>query len=175
MTPCTAACQASLTLTISQSLPKFISIASVMPFSHLILWRPLLLLLPSIFPSIRDFSKESAVCISWPKYWNFSFSLSPCNEYSGLISLKPEWLVWSHTCLRILYMYVCVYIYKVPRWLSGKESVCQAENLGLIPGLGRSTREWDSNLLQYSYLRNPMDRGIWWSTVHRVSKEVEMT
>ena len=71
-------------------LPKFMSIASVMPSSHLILWSPLLLL-PSTFASIRDLSNESAVCIRWPKYWSFSFSISPSNEYSGLISLKIDW------------------------------------------------------------------------------------
>ena len=90
----TMAHQASLSLTISRSLPKFLSIALVIPSSHLILWCPLFLL-PSIFPSIRDFSNELAVCIKWPKYWSFSFSISPSNEYWGLISLW-EWLVWSH-------------------------------------------------------------------------------
>ena len=89
-TPWTAASQASLSLTISRSLPKFMFIASVMPPSHLILWRPLLLL-PSIFPSIRDFSNESSVHIRWPKYWSFSFSISPSSEYLGLISLKIDW------------------------------------------------------------------------------------
>ena len=88
--PWTAADQASLALTTSQSLPKFTSTALVMPSSHLILWWPLPLL-PSIFPSIRDFSNESAVCIRWPKYWSFSFSISPSNEYSGLISLEIDW------------------------------------------------------------------------------------
>ena len=89
--PRTAARQASKSLTISWSLPKFMSITSVMPSSHLImLWCPLLLL-PSIFPSIGDFSNELSVCIRWPKYWNFSFSISPSNEYSGLISLKIDW------------------------------------------------------------------------------------
>ena len=84
-TPWTTACQTSLSLTISQSLPKFMSIALVMPSSHLILWCPLLLL-PSIFPSIRDF-----VCNIWPKYWSFSFTISPSSDYSGLISLKIDW------------------------------------------------------------------------------------
>ena len=74
-------------LTISRSLPKFMSVVLVMPSSHLILWCPLLLL-PSIFPSIRDFSSESAVRVRWPKYWSFSFSISPSNKYSGLIFLK---------------------------------------------------------------------------------------
>ena len=89
VTPWTAARQASLSLTISQSLLKFMSIASVMPSNHLILWCPLLL--PSIFPSMRDFSNESAVLIRWPKYWSFNFSISPSSKYSGLISLKIDW------------------------------------------------------------------------------------
>ena len=88
--PWTAACQASLSFTISRSLSKFMSIVSVMPSRHLIHWRPLLLL-SSIFPSIRDFSNESAVQIRWPKYWSFSFSISPSNRYLGLISLKIDW------------------------------------------------------------------------------------
>ena len=85
-----AACQASLTLTIFQSLPKFMSIESMMLPNHLILCHSLLLL-PSIFPSIRIFSNQSVVCIRWPKYWSFNFSISPSNEYSGLISLKTDW------------------------------------------------------------------------------------
>ena len=89
-TPWTAACQASLSLTIFQSLPKFMFIASVIPSSDLILWCPLLLL-SSIFPSIRDFSNESAVHNKWSKYWDFSFSISPFNEHSELISLKIDW------------------------------------------------------------------------------------
>ena len=89
-TPWTAACQASLSITSSWSLPKLMSISLVMPSNHLILCRPLLL--PSIFPSIRVFSSESVLCIRWPKYWSFSFSISPSNEYSGLISFKMDWL-----------------------------------------------------------------------------------
>ena len=88
--PWNAACKASLSLTISRSLLKFISIALVMSSSHLVLWHPLLLL-PSIFPNIRDFSYESIVCLRWPKYWSFSFSISPFNEYSGLISFQIDW------------------------------------------------------------------------------------
>ena len=87
--PWTAALQASLSLPISWSLPKFISIALVIPSSHLILWC-LFHILPSIFPSIRIFSNELAVLIRWAKYWSFSFSISPSNEYSGLISLKID-------------------------------------------------------------------------------------
>ena len=81
--------QASLSFTNSQSLLKFMSIQSVMPSTHLILCRPLLLL-PSIFPSIRVFSNESVLRIRWPKYWSFSFSISPSNEYSGLISIRID-------------------------------------------------------------------------------------
>ena len=88
----TAACQASLFITNSRSLHKFMSIESVMPSNHLILCRPLLLLL-SIFPSIRVFSTESVLCIRWPKYWSFSFSVSPSNEYSGLI-FPLGWTGW---------------------------------------------------------------------------------
>ena len=86
----TAAHQASLSFTISWSLLKLISIESVVPSNHLILCRPLLLL-PSIFPSIRVFSSELALCIWWPKYWSFSFSISPSNECSGLISFRIDW------------------------------------------------------------------------------------
>ena len=89
-TPWTAAYQASLSITNSQSLPKFMSIESVMPSNHLILCRPLLLL-PSIFPSIRVFSNESALHIRWPN-WSFSFNISPSNDYSGLISFRMDWL-----------------------------------------------------------------------------------
>ena len=87
----TAACQASLSITNSQSLPRLMSIKSVMPSNHLILCRPLLLL-PSIFPSLRVSSNELVVCMRWPKYWSFSFSISPSNEYSGLISFRMDWL-----------------------------------------------------------------------------------
>jgi len=86
----TAARQASLSITNSQSLLKLMFIESVMPSNHLILCRPLLLL-PSIFPSIRVFSNESALPIRWPKYWSFSFSISPSNEYSGLNSFRMDW------------------------------------------------------------------------------------
>ena len=91
VTPWTAASQVSVSITNSQSLLKLMSIALVMPTNHLILCRPLLLL-PSIFPSIRVFSNESVLRIRWPKYWGFSFSISPSNEYSGLISFRMDWL-----------------------------------------------------------------------------------
>ena len=91
VTPWTAGHQASLSITNSWSLLKFMSIESVMPCNHLILCRPLLLL-PSIFPSIMVFLNESVLHIRWPKYWSFSFSISPSNEYSGLISFRMDWL-----------------------------------------------------------------------------------
>ena len=90
-TPWIAACQASLSITSSQSLPKLMSIESVMSPSHLILCRPLLLL-PPIPPSIRVFSNESTLHVRWPKYWSFSFSISPSNEHPGLISFRMDWL-----------------------------------------------------------------------------------
>ena len=89
-TPWIVAHQASLSITTSWSLLKLMSIESVMPNNHLILCCPLLFL-PSIFPSIRVFSNESALLISWPKYWSFSFSISPSNEYLGLISFRVDW------------------------------------------------------------------------------------
>ena len=89
VTPWTASCQASLSITNSWSLLKFMSVESVMPSNHLILHHPLLL--PSIFPSIRAFSKESVICIRWPQYWSFNFSISPSSEYSGLISFRMDW------------------------------------------------------------------------------------
>ena len=91
VTPWTAAHQASLSITNSQSLPKLMSIESVMPSNHLILCCPLLLL-PLIFPSIRVFSNESVLHIRWPKYWSFSFNISPSNEHPGLISFRMDWL-----------------------------------------------------------------------------------
>ena len=90
-TPWTAACQASLSITNSRSLPKLMSIESAMPTNHLILCHPLLLL-PSVFPNIRVFSNESALRIRWPKYWSFSFYVSPSNEHPGLISFRMDWL-----------------------------------------------------------------------------------
>ena len=91
VTPWTAACQASLSITNSRNPPKPMSIESVMPSNHLILCRPLFLL-PSIFPSIRVFANESALHIRWSKYWSFSFNVSPSNEHSGLISFRMDWL-----------------------------------------------------------------------------------
>ena len=91
-TPWTAARQASLSITNSQSPPKPTSIELVMPSNHLILCRPLLLL-PPVPPSIRVFSNESALCIRWPKYWSFSFNISPSSEHPGLISFRMDWFL----------------------------------------------------------------------------------
>ena len=91
VTPWTAACQASLSISNSQNLPKLMSIESVMTSNHLIFCHPLLFL-PSIFPSIRVFSNESALHIRWPKYWSFSFNISPSNEHPGLTSIRMHWL-----------------------------------------------------------------------------------
>ena len=91
MTPWTAVRQASLSITNSRSLLKLMSMESVIPSNHLIFCHPLLLL-PSIFPSITAFSNESALCIRWPKYWSFSFNISPFSEYSGLIFFRMDWL-----------------------------------------------------------------------------------
>ena len=101
VTSWTAAFQASLSTTLSQSLLRFMSIELVLLSNHHIIW--LLLLLPSIFPSIRVFSSESALCIRWPEYW--SFSISPSNEYSGLISYKIDWfdLLWSEELSRVFF------------------------------------------------------------------------
>ena len=101
--PRTAACHTSLSITNSRSLPKPMSIESVMPSNHLILCHPLLLA-SSVFPSIRVFSSNSVLHIRWPKYWSFSFSISPSNEYSGLISFRVNWLdllgVFSNTTVQ---------------------------------------------------------------------------
>ena len=105
VTPQTATCQAFLSITNSLSLLKLISIESVMPSNHLILCHSFLLL-PSIFPSIRVFSNESVLCIRWPKYWNFSFSISPSNEYSGLISFRIDgWISLQSKGLKSLLQY----------------------------------------------------------------------
>ena len=91
VTPWSAAHQASLSISNSRSSPKLMSIESVMPSSHLVFCRPLLLP-PSVFPSTRVFSNESVLCIRWPKYWSLSFNISPSNEHSGLISFRFDWL-----------------------------------------------------------------------------------
>ena len=127
VTPWTAACQASLSITNSWSLPKLMSIELMMPSNHLILCCPLLLL-PSIFPSIRVFSNESALHIRWPKYWSFSFNIIPSNEHPGLISFRMDWLdllavqgtlksllqhhtVQKHQFFSLLYGLTCTFVH----------------------------------------------------------------
>ena len=117
VTSWTAACQASLSTIVSRSLLKLMSIKLVMPSNHLILCHPLLLL-PSIFPSIRIFSNQSVLRIRWPKYWSFSFSISPSNEYSGLTSFTS-----------------------FPDSSVGKEFTFNAGDPGSVPGSGRSDGE----------------------------------
>ena len=107
-TPWTAARQASLSISNSRSLFRLMSIESVMSSNHFILCRPLLL--PSVFPSIRVFSNESVLRIRWSKYWSFSFSISPSNEYSGLISFRMDWLDAKYT--RQVQCYFCTQIIK---------------------------------------------------------------
>ena len=126
VTPWTAAHQASLSFTISQSLLKLLSIESVMPSNHLICCHPLLLL-PSIFASIRVFSSEAALHIRWPKYWSSSFSLSPSNEYSGLISFRIDWFdlpaiqetlrIFSSTTIRKLWWLDSIFRIRPPQVL----------------------------------------------------------
>ena len=103
-TPWTAAHQASLSFTIFWSFLKLMAIELMMPSNHLILWCPLLLP-PSIFPSIRVFSNESALCIRWPKYW--SFSISPSNDYSGLISFRTDWCAYMEVSLYVCGVLTC--------------------------------------------------------------------
>ena len=127
VTPWTAVRQASLSITNSSSLLKLMSIESVMPSNHLILCHPLLLPL-SVFPSIRVFSNESVLHIRWPKYWSFSFSISPSNEYSGLISFRMDWLdllAVQRTLKKILANRIQRHIKKL----------IQQNQVGFIPGM----------------------------------------
>ena len=144
-----------LSITNSQSLLKLMSTESVMPSNHLILCRPLLLL-SSIFPSIRVFSNESVLCITWPKYWSFSFSVSPSNEYSHLpIGTNPgrEGGFPGGSVVKNLLA-----------------NAGDTRDVGLIPGLGRTPEGENGNPLQYSCLGNLMDRRPWWATVQGITK-----
>ena len=136
-----------LSFTISQSLLKLMSIGLVMPSNHLILCHPLLLL-PSIFPSIQVFSNESALCIRWPKYWSFSFNISPSNGYLGLISFRIDCfdLAIQGTLKSLLQQH------------SSKASIL------------RCSKEGNGNPLQYSCPENPMDGGAWEAAVHGVAQ-----
>ena len=136
-----------------------------MPSNHLILCY-LLLLPPSIFPNIRVFSNELILCIIWPKYWSFSLSISPSNEYSGLISFRIDWfdllsvqgtlksLLQDHSSKAPILQHSTFFMGSV-----SKESACNAGDLGSIPGSGRSPGEGNGNPLQCSCLENSKDRG----------------
>ena len=138
VTPWTAACQASLSITNSWSLLKLMSIESVMPSNRLILCHPFLLL-PSIFPSIRVFSNESVFCIRWPKYWSFCFSISPSNEYSGLLSLGLTGLISSQS-----------------KWLSRVFSNTTVQNYGAYYGAPHyGAYSNNVKMLQYEDLAQP--------------------
>ena len=152
VTPWTAACQASLSITNSQSLLKLIFIESVVLSNHLILCRSLLLL-PSIFPSIRVFSNESALCIRWPKYWSFIFNISPSNEYLGLISFRMDSLDILAVQGTLKSLLQCHSSKAAILW-------CSALFIG----------EGNGNPLQYSCLESPVDRGAWWAAVYGVTQ-----
>ena len=181
MTAWTAARQASLSITSSWSLLKLMSIELVMPSNHLILCHPLLFP-PSIFPSIRVFSNESLLHIRWPKYWSFSFSISPSNEYSGLISFRMDWLdllavqgtlkslLQHHSSKASILQHSGIIIVQLShpymttgktialtRWtFVGKGMSLLFNTLSrLVIGEGNGTP------LQYSCLENPMDGGAW--------------
>ena len=155
------------------------SIESVMPFNHLILCRHLLLL-PSIFSSIRVLSNESALHIRWPKYWSFSFNISPTNENPGLTSFRMDWLdllavqgtlksLLQHHSSKASILWCSVFFIVqlshtytgrgFPGTSDGKASACNAGDPGSIPELGRSPGEGNGNPLQHSFLENPMDGG----------------
>ena len=164
-TPWTASYQVSLSFTISWSLLKLMSIELVMPSNHLVCCHPLLLL-PSVFPSIRVFSNESALCIRRPKYWSFSFSISPSSERASLIAqLVKNPPAMQEIPVRFLGQKICWRRDKLPIPVflgfpcgsAGKESTCNEGDLDLIPGLGRFPGEGKGYPLQYSDLENSMD------------------
>ena len=180
-TPWTAARQASLSITNSQSPPKPMSIGLVMPSSHLILCHPLLLL-PSIFSSIRVFSNVSALRISWPKYWSFSFNICPSNEHPGLISFRMDWLdllavqrtlkslFQHHSSKASLLQHSTFFIVQLSHHymttektiaLTRRTFVDKVMSL-LFNMLSRLVIGEDNGTpLQYSCLENPMDGGAW--------------
>ena len=176
VTPWTAACQVSLSFTISQRLLKHMSVKSVRPSNHLNLCHPLLLL-TSIFPRIKVFSNELALCIQWPKNW--SFNISPSNDYSGLIYFRIDWFYLfavQGTLKNLLQQHNLKYwffriqqnkftmlpfISGLPWWLRVKVTAWNSGDPVSIPGSGRSPGEGNGNPLQYSCLENPMDGGAW--------------
>ena len=146
-------------ITNSWNLLKLMSIELVMPSNHLILHRPLLLL-PSVFPSIMVSSNESVLRIRWPKYWSFSFSISPSNEYSGLISFRVDWLYL---------LAVQGTLKSLLQHHSSKASILQHSAFFIVQLLS-CIGEGNSNPLQCSCLENPRDRGAWWGAVYGVAQ-----
>ena len=189
VTPWTAARQASLSITNSQSLPKLMFIELVMLSNHFILCHPLLLL-PSIFPSIRIFSNESALCIRWPRYWSFSFNISPSNEHSGLISFRMDWLhlLAVQRTLKSLLQHPsskasilqCSAFFIVqlshPYMTTGKTiALTRWTFVGKVMSLlfnmlSRLVGEGNGNPLQCSCLENPRYGGAWWAAVYGVAQ-----
>ena len=178
-TPWTAARQASLSITNSQSLLKLMSIELVMPSNHLILCCPLLLL-PSIFPSIKVFSNESVLRIRWPKYWSFSFNMSPSNEYSGLISFRIDWfdlldvqgtlksLLQYHSskastlpCSAFFMAQVPVFGY-LTQGADSLQKTLMLERLKAGEGVERGWDGWMASPTQYTWIC--ADSRRWWRT-----------
>ena len=140
---------------------------SVMLSNHLFLCCPLLFL-PSVLPNIRIFSNKLPFCNRWPKYWSFSFSIGPSNEYSRLISFRISWF----DLLAVCWQHIIEQLTGLLKWLSGKESSCRCRRQGFNPrGSERTPGDGNGNPFQYSCLENPMDRGSWQATVHAVAKE----
>ena len=184
-TPWTAACQASLSITKCRSLLKLVSIESMMPSNQVILCCPLLLP-PSIFPSIRVFSNKSALHIRWPKYW--SFSISPSNEYSGLISLRMDWLdllpvqgtlksfLQHHSSKASVLQHSAFFVVQLshPYMTTGKTvTLTRWTFLGKVMSLlfiMLSRREGNGNPLQCSCLENPRDGGPQWAAIYGVAQ-----
>ena len=199
VTPWIAARRASLSFTNSQSLLKLMSIESVMPSNHLILCCPLLLL-SSIFLSIRVFPNESALHIRWPKYWSFSFSISPSNEHSGLISFRLDWFdllavqvtlksLLQHHSSKASILWLAFFIVQLshPYMTTGKTIALTRQTfvgkvmsllfnmlstlvITFLPRIQKDTGKGNSNPLQYSCLENPVDGGAQWAAVHRVTQ-----
>ena len=190
VTPWTTAHQASLSVTSSQSLLKLMSIESVMPSNHLILCHPLLLL-PSTFPRIRVFSNESVLHIRWPKYWSFSFTINPSNEYSGLISFRIGWLdllavqgtlkslLQHHNSKASILWHSAFFMVQLSHlyMTTGKAIALSmwtfvSKVMALLFNMLSKffIAEGHGNPLSYSFLKKPVDRGTWWATVHGVAK-----